>query len=125
MSRAASLWYAALVRLFPTSFREAFGAEMTAVILEQRANLPGSGRRRWGFHAAATVDLLRAAGREWRPALLRLSGGLVLVAAMTNIGYDIANPKLSMGVPAWAITVFAIGWGALMAGAPDRRRRPG
>jgi hypothetical protein len=120
MSRAASLWYAALVRLFPTSFREAFGAEMTAVILEQRANLPGSGRR-----IPATVDLLRAAGREWRPALLRLSGGLVLVAAMTNIGYDIANPKLSMGVPAWAITVFAIGWGALMAGAPDRRRRPG
>ena len=71
MSAASNLWYAVLLRLFPSDFRAEFGPEVTAVILEQRAHLSGEHLtpRLW-FHFMATTDLLRAAGLQWRPALL-------------------------------------------------------
>ena len=126
MSSLADRWYAALVRLFPSGFRVAFGREVQAVILEQRAKLSGAGLRRqvW-FHVAETADLLRAAGVEWRPTVLRLTGAILLVAAIANVGYDLANPKLSMGVIAWGMTFIAIGTSRLMTRAAERRRRPG
>lgn len=126
MSAASSFWYTLLVRLFPSDFRAEFGREVTTLILEQRANLSSERlSHRLRFHVMATFDLLRAAGIQWRPSLLRLMSIILFIAATANLGYDLANPKLSMGVFAWAMTFAAIISSLFMADAAVRRRRTG
>ena len=126
MSPVAAFWYAALVRLFPPEFRTQFGDEIRSVILEQRKSFSSEevGRLVW-FHAAATLDLLRAAGTQWRPTLARIASAILLIGAIANVGYDLANPKLSMGVQAWGLTLMAITASLLMSAGAGRRRRPG
>jgi hypothetical protein len=126
MSAIANLWYTVLVRLFPADFRAEFGREVKAVILEQRANLwvEGPVQLLW-FHVTATADLVRAAAMQWRPAILRLMSAIVLIAALANVGYDLAHPKLSMGYFAWGLTLIAVASSGLMFSAAERRRRHG
>jgi hypothetical protein len=126
MSEAARRWYAMLLRLFPADFRTGFGREVASTIEYQRTNLPDE---RWRhvlrFHILTSIDLLRAVGLQRRPILKRLASGALLVAAVSNVGYDLANPRLSMGVPAWALTLMAVASSFLMSVTADRHRRPG
>jgi hypothetical protein len=126
VSGIAALWYTALVRLFPSEFRMQFGAEIKSVILEQRKSLSSEEvGRLLRFHTAATLDLLRAAGTQWRPTLARIASAMLLIGAIANVGYDLANPKLSMGVQAWGLTLIAITSSLLTFAHVGRRRRPG
>ena len=126
MSAVAAVWYAALLRLFPSEFRMQFGGEIRSLILEQRKSLSSdTAGRLLRFHAVATLDLLRAACTQWRPALARIASAMLVAGAIANLGYDLANPQLSMGFLAWGLTVMAMTSSLWMSAGAGRRRRPG
>ena len=117
-------WYAALLWLFPAAFRVEFGAEILDAIQRQRRDLADpSWSRLLRFHLTATLDLARAVGTQRRPMLLRTASAALLIAALGNVAYDFANPHLSMGFFAWALTFIALASSRLMSAAAEKRRR--
>lgn len=120
------LWYGMLIRCLPAEFRAEFGDEMLNVMRQQRSVLPNAGWLQLArFHLFATADLLRAVGLQRRALVKRLASVVLFLAAAANIAYDLANPKLDMGVLAWLVTIAAISWSLLLSRAARRPRRLG
>ena len=126
---------AVVLRAYPASFRAHYAREMLVTLHDQRRALPDtSGWNVARFWARALADLLRSAlieriasggaslallGRRGAPRIV--SGLVFLFFAVGNVAYDLAEPKLSMGVLAIALTMVSgvAGVGLLW------RRRPG
>jgi len=125
MTRMGSVWYSLLVRGFPAEFRDRFGGEMLEVIEAQARASSRNDEAALRFHLEATVDLLRALATERGRDVLRAGGWALLTLGFANIAYDIAQPTLSMGYFAWALTLIALSSGYLLSATPSRRRRPG
>src|SRR5262245_1842271 len=130
MSRFMHLWYRALLQLYPAEFRRQFGAEMLSVLTEQELEASTLSRReRWWCHCRTTCDLIRVGIRERvgavRPMAVRVIGMLLVAAGAMQVIYDLATPKLSMGVQAWALTLIVCSFGVVLTTAAlrnDRRR---
>jgi hypothetical protein len=106
-----------VLRAYPAPFRAHYAHEILTTLRDQRRAL-GS-LRLWAtaaFWARAFIDLLRAAATEriadardrasiTRGRIARRSLGVLLVAfAIGNVVYDVAEPKLRMGVLAMLLT---------------------
>jgi hypothetical protein len=119
-----SPWYRMIVLAFPAEFRTTFGPEVLFTINEQRRALGDAGfGARAQFHLEATADLVRAVAHARAPDAVRALGWLCIALSTLNVGYDLAMPKLSMGVLAWGITVIIASVGAKLAShSPERRR---
>ena len=125
---------AVVLRAYPASFRVHYARELLLTLHDQRRALTESDR--WSvakFWARALADLLRSAAAERiassrtgvasvrRRGLLRSAVGLLLLSsAAGNVAYDLAEPKLSMGVLAVLLTVLS----ALAGVSLLWRRRP-
>ncbi|HJU87028.1 MAG TPA: hypothetical protein VJ788_06660 [Gemmatimonadota bacterium] len=122
----ARAWYGFILRRFPPAFRDRFSGEVLDLIEEQRATLGAPRAAAVGaFHLATTLDLLATLMREREVLVRRASGTLLLVAAVAHTGYDFANPSLSMGIPAWGLTLIALAAGVRFCARPTRHRSAG
>jgi hypothetical protein len=106
-----------VLRAYPASFRAHYAHEILTTLRDQRRAL---GRvRSWAtaaFWARALLDLLRAAATERiadareRASIApgrvarRSLGVLLLAFAIGNVVYDVAEPKLRMGMLAMLLT---------------------
>ena len=130
MSRFAHAWYSGLLLLYPSAFRRRFGAEMLRVLTDELQANSMSRRERWWRHCRATCDVMGVGIRE-RVAgvtmVIRAIGILLVIAAAMQVIYDLATPKLSMGVQAWALTLIVCSFGVALITATTRtdRRRYG
>lgn len=122
----ARRWYGFVLRRFPPAFRDRFSVEVLDLIEEQRGRLGAPGLAAlWAFHLATTLDLVAALVRERELLVRRASGTLLWVAAGAHTAYDLANPALAMGIPAWGLTVIALAAGAVLFARPTRYRSAG
>jgi hypothetical protein len=121
-----------VLRAYPAPFRAHYAHEILLTVRDQRRAL---GRvQHWAvaaFWTRALIDLLRAAGTErianardraWiAPGVVvrRTLGALFLGLAIGNVVYDVAEPKLRMGVLAMLLTALSA-----LAGLRLLGRRP-
>jgi hypothetical protein len=106
-----------VLRAYPASFRAHYAHEILTTLRDQRRAL-GSVRR-WAtatFWVRALIDLLRsaateriAAARDRAPGRVarRFLGFLLVTFAVGNVAYDVAEPKLRMGVFAMLLTALS------------------
>ena len=106
-----------VLRAYPTEFRAHYAHEILTTLRDQRRAL---GSERYSATAAfwsrALIDLLRSAATERiadardRPPIAaghvarRFLGVLLVGFAIGNVVYDVAEPKLRMGVLAMLLT---------------------
>jgi len=122
-----------VLRAYPASFRAHYAHEILTTLRDQRRAL-GSVRS-WAttaFWMRALMDLLRSAATEricyardqgsTTPGLIvrRFLGVLLVAFAIGNVVYDVAEPKLRMGIFAMLLT----GLGGLAGLRLLWRRRP-
>ena len=132
----------ALLVAYPREFRRVFAAELTQVIADQRRALAlATRKRRVLFWIAVIADLLRSAGRErvasardWidrrdprrnRLRLYAFVGATLILGAAGNIAFDLASPKLSMGIAATALTSAGLCAGVALLRTARRLARHG
>jgi uncharacterized membrane protein len=109
-----------VLRAYPAPFRAHYAHEMLVTLRDQRRAL-GSVQA-WAaaaFWARTLIDLLRSAATErmcdardrgsmaWGRVARRCLGVLLLGLAIGNVAYDVAEPKLRMGVLAMLITALS------------------
>ena len=127
MSPFAHLWYRALLLLYPAEFRRRFGAEMLRVLADQALQARAlSPAERWWGHCRATFDVVGVGVRERVHAMntvIRAIGMVLIAAAALQVIYDLATPKLSMGIPAWAMTLIVCSFGVVLTTTPARHDR--
>ena len=124
-----------LVRLalamFPAAFRARYGSEIWQCIRDARHELGDESFaltiRFWmGIMAdlgrSAVMERVRSTPREsYYLALRRMSGIVLVAAALVNVGYDAMSVKLSMGVFAALLTVVGAVTGTLLIRSAPRR----
>ena len=128
-----------LIRALPREFRVRFGRDIERSLLDQYMDeLRRFGSVRPGFWRCVLLDLAATAYREWaadiaahiqrrrwRIVTRAAGGGILALGAAANVVYDLAHPKLSMGVSAMLATAFgAVGGVALIHSALSIRGRP-
>lgn len=125
---------ALLLRAYPRSFRDHYGAELTHCVLDARAALGDiAPSQRMSFWGRALLDVARQGMREritetgeTSSALVsrvRVAlGWLLVTGAALNVAYDIGSAQNSMGIFALLLTASSvIGGSILLRPAPPRR----
>ena len=100
--------------MFPAAFRGRYGREIWQCIRDARYELGDESRALTiRFWIGIMADLGRSAVMEWYRstpresyylAVRRISGAVLIAAALVNVGYDAMSVKLSMGVFAGLLT---------------------
>lgn len=120
--------YRLLLFAYPAEFRREYGAEMARFFDDRCREIAGveGGALLWRFWLHILCDLAVSASVEHRDAFFhgrfpqegsmtakRVVGGILLLAAVANIIYDVVSPN-AMGVAAILLTGLAAVGGALL-----------
>lgn len=129
----------ALIHALPREFNASFGHDIERSLLDQyRDELRRFGSVRPAFWPCVLLDLAATVYREWaehitthlqrrhwRIVTRAVGGGVLTLGAAANVVYDLAHPKLSMGVSAILATAFgAVGGFTLIRSAFSIGGRP-
>ena len=133
-----------LLRAFPVSFREHYGADLTRCVQEARSDLGDLSRAKaMRFWAATFADVGRqgirerlGGMREWWAAgtyggtrvapaspVRHGVGRFLLLAAASNVIYDVVSTRNSMGVLAVLLTAVGAASGLFLLRPPRPRHR--
>jgi hypothetical protein len=117
--------------MFPAAFRARYGREICQCIRDARHELGDESLALTiRFWIGIMTDLGRSAVTEWYQsipresyyfALRRMSGAVLITAALVNVGYDAMSVKLSMGVFAALLTAVGAITGALLIRSAPRK----
>lgn len=129
--------YRWLLFAYPAEFRREYGAEMARFFDDRCREIAGAGGGAlpWRFWLHILCDLAVSASAEHREAFFHgrflqegsmrvktVIGGILLLAAVANIVYDVVSPN-AMGVAAILLTGLAAVGGALLV-LPEKPALP-
>jgi hypothetical protein len=141
---AAERLYALLLRAYPASFRERFGAEMRQHFRDRRRDAAERGESAARFWLELAADSVRALPVEHLAALMerrrarsahdpvplsqdramtfrRILGALLLAGAFGHVVVDVTHPHSSMGGFAILLTSLMFAAGAVLLVYPRRQ----
>lgn len=123
--------YAILLYAYPRSFRSKFGADMCQLMRDRRRALRNASPGHvFGFCLDAVRDVAVSVPREHADELRRrcmaavldrspgrrsrLIGCVLIALSVLHVLFDLATPKLRMGVLAWLLTALTAVTGAVL-----------